>query len=83
MGPAAMIAAGSDKGIAGHIASLGHEPHQYTIFYIEVEDIAAALARAESLGGKKLVGPVSIPTGSFAWFADPGGNTVGLLQSKS
>jgi len=83
MGPAAMIAAGSDKGIAGHIASLGHEPHQYTIFYIEVEDIAAALAKAESLGGKKLVGPVPIPTGSFAWFADPGGNTVGLLQSKS
>jgi hypothetical protein len=41
-GPAATISTGSDIGIAGHIASLGHEPHQYTIFYVEVEDIEAA-----------------------------------------
>ena len=79
---ASTISSGSDKGIAGHIVSLGHEPHQYTIFYVEVEDIAAALAKAESPGGMKIVGPVPIPTGSFAWFSDPGGNTVGLLQPK-
>jgi predicted enzyme related to lactoylglutathione lyase len=82
-GPAATISTGSDKSIAGHIASLGHEPHQYTIFYVEVEDIGAALAKAESLGGKTIVGPIPIPTGSFAWFSDPGGNTVGLMQPKS
>jgi hypothetical protein len=34
MGPAAMIATGADEGIQGHITSLGHEPHNYTIFYV-------------------------------------------------
>jgi predicted enzyme related to lactoylglutathione lyase len=82
MGPAAMISSG-DKGISGHMTALGHEPHQYTIFYVEVADIVEALKKAESLGGKKLVGPVPIPTGSFAWFVDPGGNTVGLMQPKT
>jgi predicted enzyme related to lactoylglutathione lyase len=78
-GPASMIdtQAGS-VGIQGHISSLGHEPHQYVTIYVQVDDIPAALARAESLGGKTLVPPVKIPTGTFAWFADPGGNPVGL-----
>lgn len=35
------------------------------------------------LGGKTLVPPVDIPAGTFAWFADPEGNTVGLWKSKS
>jgi uncharacterized protein len=82
-GPAAMISTGADKSITGHITSLGHEPHNYTIFYVEVEDIAAALKKAESLGGKTIVGPIPIPTGTFAWFADPEGNTIGLIQPKS
>jgi len=62
---------------------LGHEPHQYTIFYVDVEDVEAALKKAESLGGKTLVPPVNIPAGTFAWMQDPEGNTVGLWKSKS
>jgi hypothetical protein len=82
MSPAAMIATGSDKGIPGHITSLGHEPHNYTIFYVDVEDVAAALKKAEQLGGKTIVPPVPIPTGKFAWLADPEGNTVGLFETQ-
>lgn len=82
MGPAAMIAA-EGSGIGGHITALGHEPHQYTIFYVDVEDVAAALKKAESLGGKTLVPPVALPTGTFAWMRDPGGNTVGLWKAKA
>lgn len=82
VGPAVMI--GPElTGIGGHITSLGHEPHQYTIFYVDVEDVAAYLKKAESLGGKTLVPPVSIPTGTFAWMQDPEGNTVGLWQAKA
>ena len=81
MGPAAMISTGSEKGIPGHITSLGHEPHNYTIFYVDVEDVAAATKKAESLGGKMLVPPVPIPTGKFAWIADPEGNMVGLFET--
>jgi uncharacterized protein len=81
MGPAAMIAPEA-PGIGGHITALGHEPHRYTIFYVDVEDVAAALKKAESLGGSTLVPPVDIPMGTFAWMQDPEGNTVGLWKSK-
>ena len=64
---------GGTGGIPGHITALGHEPHNYVTVYVEVSDINAYLAKAQELGGKKLVGPIDIPTGSFAWMADPEG----------
>lgn len=79
-GPASMIDTGSAQGVPGHITSLGHEPQHYTMFYVEVDDVQAHLDKAASLGGKTLVPPVKIPTGTFAWFADPDGNTIGLLK---
>ena len=80
-GPAAMIAA-APGGIGGHISSLGHEPHHYTIFYVDVDDVQKYLDKAKSLGGKMLVPPIEIPTGTFAWMQDPEGNTVGLWKAK-
>ena len=77
-GPAAMIDAGG--GPTGHISALGHEPHHYTIFYVEVDDVQKFLDRAEKLGAKTLVPPMAIPTGTFAWMQDPEGNTVGLWK---
>jgi uncharacterized protein len=82
MGPAVMIAAEAG-GIGGHINSLGHEPHHYTIFYVAVDNVAAYLEKAAALGAKTLVPPVDIPTGTFAWMQDPEGNTVGLWKPKS
>jgi len=79
-GPASMIDTGASQGIPGHITSLGHEPEHYTIFYVEVDDVQGYLDKAVSLGGKMLVPPVKIPTGTFAWFSDPEGNTIGLLK---
>jgi predicted enzyme related to lactoylglutathione lyase len=80
-GPATMISTKSEQGIQGHISSLGHEPHHYTIFYVQVDDIPAALAKAESLGARTIVPLVTLPSGAFAWFADPDGNTVGLWKA--
>ena len=72
-----MIRTGGD--IGGHLNQLGHEPHNYTIFYVMVDDVAAALEKAVSLGGRKLVGPVPLPNNTlFGWFADPEGNTIGV-----
>lgn len=82
MGPATMIDTDGAGGIQGHITSLGHEPHHYTTFYVQVDDIQAYLDKAASLGGKTVVPPVEIPTGTFAWFADPEGNTIGLWKAK-
>jgi predicted enzyme related to lactoylglutathione lyase len=80
-GPAAMIDTGGG-GINGHITALGHEPHHYVTFYVQVDDIPVWLAKVEALGGRKVVGPVEIPTGSFAWFADPDDNILGLWKPK-
>ncbi len=82
-GPAVMINTGSSSGIQGHISTLGHEPFHYTIFYVQVDDLQAYLNKAQSLGGKTLVPPVEIPTGTFAWLSDPEGNTVGLWKPKT
>jgi predicted enzyme related to lactoylglutathione lyase len=81
-GPASIIDTASDHGITGHMTALGHEPHHYTMFYVEVEDVKAYLDKATALGGKTLVPPIDIPTGTFAWFSDPEGNTIGLLKPK-
>ncbi len=77
---ASLLETHSTAGIPGHITALGHEPHQYVTFYIQVEDIHGMLNQVEAAGGKKLVGPVPLPDGKkFAWFNDPGGNMVGLV----
>jgi hypothetical protein len=74
------IDTGGEKGIPGHIVSLGHEPEHYTMFYVEVEDVQAYLDKAASLGGKTVVPPVKIPAGTFAWFSDIDGNIIGLVK---
>ena len=82
MGPAAIIAAEAN-GITGHTTALRHEPHHYTVFYVQVDDVAAHLEKAKALGAKILVPPLDIPTGTFAWMQDLEGNTVGLWKPKS
>ncbi len=80
-GPAAMINTGAKTGIHGHITALGHEPHHYVTVYVQVDDLAASLDRAKSLGGKTLVPPTAVPgAGQFAWMADPDGNVIGLWK---
>jgi len=81
-GPATMIDTAGNGGINGHITALGHEPHHYVTVYVQVDDVKAYLDKAQALGGKILVPPVEIPTGTFAWFADPDGNTIGLWKPK-
>ncbi len=82
MGPAVMIDTGAKEGIQGHFTALGHEPHHYTIFYVNVDDVDAYVAKCESLGGKTVVPRQDIPGyGSFAWISDVAGNVVGLWKS--
>jgi uncharacterized protein len=81
-GPAAIIAADGPGGITGHISSLGHEPHNYVTFYVQVDDVKAYLEKAVALGGKTLVPPVEIPTWTFAWMADVEGSLIGLWKPK-
>jgi uncharacterized protein len=51
----------------------------HVLCYIGVADVAAALQRAESLGGKRRIGPERAPTGLVVGhFTDPEGNLIGV-----
>ncbi len=49
-------------------------------FYAQVDDLEAYLKKAESLGGKRLGGPVELGPITLAWFADPEGHRIGLVK---
>jgi uncharacterized protein len=60
----------------------GYEGH--VTFYVEVPDVEAALRKAESLGGARVMGPETIMEGvTLGQFLDPEGNVVGLTQAAS
>lgn len=78
---ASRLNTGSEKGIQGFTTALGHEPHNYVMLYVEVDDIPAHLEKVEALGGKVFVPQTEVPGGGhFAWFTDPHGNFVGLWK---
>jgi hypothetical protein len=50
-------------------------------FYVRVSDPAAILARAVQLGGRVVVPPTDVPGNiTFARFADPEGNVIGIVR---
>jgi predicted enzyme related to lactoylglutathione lyase len=52
------------------------------MFYVEVDDPAAALEKIKSLGGSTVNEPMEVPGGpTIAHFADPEGHVVGIVKS--
>lgn len=70
-------------GIPGGIGG-GKNFASHTIFYVGVPSVEAALAKAESLGGKRVMGPAKNPERDLwvAHFTDLEGNLVGLAGPK-
>jgi uncharacterized protein len=68
------VAAGPTPDYAGHVT-----------FYVEVPDVEAALAKAESLGGARVFGPAPVPGTDveLGQFTDPEGHLVGLTKAAS
>jgi predicted enzyme related to lactoylglutathione lyase len=65
-------------GIPGGVGGGSHYD-SHTLFYVGVADVEAALQKAESLGGKRRMGPVRAPTGLVVGqFTDPEGNLIGV-----
>ena len=73
-----LIATADGTGIRGGVGGgAAHEPH--ALFYVGVPDVEAALQRAESLGGTRVLGPVTSPSGLVVGhFTDPEGNLMGV-----
>jgi predicted enzyme related to lactoylglutathione lyase len=69
-------------GIGGGIGAgpEGYEGH--VTFYIEVPDVEAALAKAESLGGTRVMGPETIMGQiELGHFKDPEGHVIGVVKT--
>lgn len=73
------IVAAEAPGIAGGICQAMGPP--LVTFYVSAPDLAAALKKAERLGGKTVLEPHDVPNGpQIALFSDPDGNVVGLVK---
>jgi uncharacterized protein len=73
---------GDGVGIGGGIAGGPEGYGGHVTFYVEVPDVEAALARAESLGGTRVFGPETIMGALvFGQFLDPEGHVIGVVQS--
>jgi predicted enzyme related to lactoylglutathione lyase len=75
-----VIRTGADVG--GHLHTRT-EPRNYVVFYVMVDDVSAAIAKAQANGGKVVL--ASTPEGqhgAYAWIADPEGNVIGIYEQK-
>jgi predicted enzyme related to lactoylglutathione lyase len=70
-------------GIAGGIGTGPEGYDGHVTFYVEVPDVEEALAKAESLGGTRMMGPDEVMEGLvIGLFNDPEGHTVGLVKTE-
>ena len=70
----------ADAGIEGAIGAFPGAP-SYVTFYVQTDDLQAAVARANELGGKTVMEPRTV-SGSTeaALIEDPDGHVVGLIK---
>jgi hypothetical protein len=66
-------------GINGGIGA-SQEGRSWVTFYVECDDPAATLAKAERLGGRRVMEPMDAGNVTYALFADPEGNVIGLAK---
>ena len=69
-------------GINGGIAA-SQSGQSFVTFYVDTKDLEATLARAMQLGGRTIVPPMSMGPVTFALFADPEGNVIGLARDEA
>lgn len=69
-------------GIGGGIGAMPEGMPGHTTVYVEVPDVEAALARVETLGGTRLMGPDKVMEGVEIGVAhDPEGHVIGLIRA--
>jgi uncharacterized protein len=70
-------------GIGGGIATGPEGYAGHVTVYVEVPDVEAALAKAEELGGSRMMGPDEVMDGLvIGLFTDPEGHVIGVLKSS-
>lgn len=77
-----LIATEDGTGIRGGVGG-GPDYESHALFYVGVEDVEAALQRAEDLGGTRVMGPAKSPNGLVVGhFKDPEGSLIGVAGVK-
>jgi hypothetical protein len=70
-------------GIGGGIGGGPEGYDGHVTFYVAVPDVEEALAKAESLGGTRVMGPEQIMDQvELGQFTDPEGNLIGLVKDR-
>ena len=73
-----LVATADGTGIRGGVGG-GPGFSSHAVFYVGVANVAVALQRAESLGGTRVMGPVTSPNGLVVGhFTDPEGTLIGV-----
>ena len=76
-------AADGNLGIGGGIAGGPPGYGGHVTFYVAVPDVEEALAKAESLGGTRIMGPEKIMDGvELGQFSDPEGHVIGVVKDQ-
>jgi predicted enzyme related to lactoylglutathione lyase len=71
-------------GIGGGVGAGPEGYPGHVTFYVGVPDVEAALRKAESLGGTRMMGPDKVTEDvEIGLFNDPEGHTVGVLKLPS
>jgi len=68
-------------GINGGIGASQDPSKSWVTFYVECDDPAATLAKVERLGGRRVMEPMETMNVTYALFADPEGNVIGLAKT--
>jgi len=70
-------------GIGGGISGGPEGYDGHVTFYVEVPDVEAALAKAESLGGTRMMGPEDVMADlTIGLFTDPEGHVIGVMNGR-
>jgi predicted enzyme related to lactoylglutathione lyase len=73
-----LVTAEDGTGIPGGVGG-GPSYQRHAIFYVGVPNVEAALQRAELLGGSRVMGPATSPSGLVVGhFRDPEGTLIGV-----
>ncbi len=73
-----LITSEDGTGIRGGVGG-GPSYNSHAVFYVGVPNVEAALQQAEELGGTRVIGPASSPSGLVVGhFTDPEGTLIGV-----
>jgi hypothetical protein len=73
-----LVTSEDGTGIRGGVGG-GPSYESHAVFYVGVPDVEAALQRAEELGGTRVMGPATSPSGLVVGhFTDPEGTLIGV-----